>query len=132
MAKVVPFSAVHYNPEKSFRVGDLVAPPFDNIHEDLREKLKEDVKPISYIKSHTADILKQINSNHRPIFITQKRHAKAVIIDTDSYENLINAISILELVNESEEEIKNGNFISHDKFKKQMNEKMKIMAENNG
>ena len=95
-------------------------------------KLKEDVKPISFIKSHTADILKQVNSNHRPIFITQKGHAKAVIIDTDSYENLINAISILKLINESEQEIKNGNYISHEELKKQMNQKMRILAENNG
>jgi prevent-host-death family protein len=91
-------------------------------------KMKEDVKPISYIKSHTADILKQVNSNHRPIFITQKGLAKAVIIDTDSYENLINAISILKILNESEQEIKNNNFISHEEFKKEMDQKMKNLA----
>ncbi len=95
-------------------------------------KLKEDVKPISFIKSHTADILKQINSNHRPIFITQNGLAKAVIIDTDSYENLINAVSILKIINESEQDIKNNNFISHEEFKRQMDQKMKSLTKSNG
>ena len=33
--------------------------------------LKNDIKPISYIKTHAADIIKTINNTHRPIIITQ-------------------------------------------------------------
>jgi hypothetical protein len=29
--------------------------------------ISTDIKPISYLKSHAADILKQVNETHRPI-----------------------------------------------------------------
>jgi len=49
-------------------------------------KIKEDIRPISYVKAHAADILNQVNKTHRPIFVTQNGEAKAVLIDSDSYE----------------------------------------------
>ena len=55
-------------------------------------KVSSDIKPISYLKSHAADILKQINETHRPIVITQNGEPRAVVQDPDSYDNMRNAI----------------------------------------
>ena len=33
--------------------------------------LIEDIKPISYIKTNAADMLKRVNDTHNPIIITQ-------------------------------------------------------------
>ena len=60
--------------------------------------IKEDIKPISYIKTHAADILKQINKNHRPIIITQNGEAKGVFIDPESYQKMKDAISLMKLL----------------------------------
>jgi prevent-host-death family protein len=71
--------------------------------------ISKDIRPITYLKSRAADLLKQINETHRPVFITQNGEAKAVLQDPESYENMRNAIGILKLISQSEEDIKNGN-----------------------
>ncbi|TKI70271.1 type II toxin-antitoxin system Phd/YefM family antitoxin [Sulfurimonas crateris] len=68
-----------------------------------------DIKPVTYLKSRAADVLKHINETHRPMIITQNGEAKAVIQDPKSYEDMKNAISLLKLLSFAEEEIKNGN-----------------------
>jgi len=70
--------------------------------------LSEDIKPITYLKSRAADLLKQINETHRPVVITQNGEPKAVLQDPESYENMRNAIGLLKLISQSEEDIKNG------------------------
>jgi len=81
--------------------------------------IKEDIKPISYIKSHAADILKKINDNHRPIIITQNGEAKGVFIDTDSYQKMKDTINLMKLIILSENEIDNNKITGQDEvFKK--------------
>ncbi len=65
-----------------------------------------DIKPVSYLKSKSADLLKQINETHRPVIITQNGEPKAVIQDPKSYENMRNAIGMLKLISQGEEDIK--------------------------
>lgn len=71
-------------------------------------KVSSDIKPISYLKSHAADILKRINETHRPIVITQNGEPKAVVQDPTSYDTMINAIGILKLISQGEEDVKQG------------------------
>lgn len=77
-------------------------------------KIKEDIRPISYVKAHAADILNQVNKTRRPIFVTQNGEAKAVLLDSDSYENMKNALGLLKLISHGEKDIRNGNIIDHD------------------
>ena len=70
--------------------------------------ISKDIKPITYLKSRAADLLKQINETHRPVIITQNGNPKAVLQDPESYENMRNAISILKLISQGEEDIKGG------------------------
>ncbi|MCK4843136.1 MAG: type II toxin-antitoxin system Phd/YefM family antitoxin [Methylococcales bacterium] len=74
-------------------------------------KISMDIKPITYLKSQAADILKQVNETHRPIVITQNGEPKAVLQDPESYENMRNAIGLLKRLSQGEEDIRNGNFI---------------------
>jgi len=77
-------------------------------------KISMDIKPVTYLKSQAADILKQVNETHRPIVITQNGEPKAVLQDPESYENMRNAIGILKLISQGEDDIRNGNIISQD------------------
>jgi len=70
--------------------------------------ISEDIKPITYLKSRAADLLKQINETHRPVIITQNGEPKAVLQDPKSYENMRNAIGILKLISLGEEDIRAG------------------------
>lgn len=77
--------------------------------------LKEDIKSISYVKSHTAEILIQVNNTHRPIIVTQNGEAKAVILDTESYESMNKAIGLLKIISQSEKDIINGDIVEQNK-----------------
>jgi prevent-host-death family protein len=70
--------------------------------------ISKDIKPITYLKSKAADLLKQINETHRPAVITQNGEPRAVLQDPESYENMRNAIGILKLISQGEEDIRNG------------------------
>lgn len=70
--------------------------------------ITSDIKPVSYLKSHAAEILKQINDTHRPMVITQNGEPKAVLQDPESYDNMRKAITLLKLISEGEENIKHG------------------------
>ncbi len=71
-------------------------------------KILTDIKPVTYLKSRAADMLKQVNETRRPIVITQNGEPKAVLQDPESYENMRNAIGILKLISLGEEDIRNG------------------------
>jgi len=44
------------------------------------------IKPITYVKAHAADLLDRIAREREPIIITQNGEAKAVLLDIRSYE----------------------------------------------
>ena len=75
----------------------------------------KDIKPITNLKSRTAELLKQINQTHRPVVITQNGEPKAVLQDPESYENMRNAIGILKLISQGEKNIREGKSKSQEK-----------------
>ncbi|MBN2686999.1 MAG: type II toxin-antitoxin system Phd/YefM family antitoxin [Deltaproteobacteria bacterium] len=71
-------------------------------------KITEDIKPVTYLKSRAADLLKQINESHRPVIITQNGEPRAVLLDPESYENMRNAIGLLKLISQGESDVRDG------------------------
>ena len=77
-------------------------------------KSSTDIRPVSYLKSRAKDMLNQVNDTRRPIVITQNGEPRAVLQDTESYENMRNAIGILKLISLGEEDIRKGELKSQD------------------
>ncbi len=75
---------------------------------------KNDIKPISYIKTNAAEMMKYVNERRNPIIITQNGEARAVLMDIDSYQNMQNAFSLLSIIKISEDEIKRGEYQTSD------------------
>lgn len=71
-------------------------------------KISKDIKPVTYLKSKTSALLKQINETHRPVVITQNGEPMAVLQDPESYENMRNAIGLLKLVCIGEDDVAKG------------------------
>jgi prevent-host-death family protein len=80
--------------------------------------LVQNVKPISYVKAHTTEIVKTVGDSKAPIIITQNGEAKAVIIDIESYQRTLNAINLAKLLSFSEKDIKTGNTVKHENAKR--------------
>ena len=77
---------------------------------------KRDIRPISYVKTNAADMLAQINETHRPIIITQNGEARAVLMDTESYESMQNALRILKLITMGEKDVAGGRLMEQNSF----------------
>jgi len=71
--------------------------------------LKDDIKPISYIKTNAADMMKYINEHKNSIVITQNGEAKAVLVDIESYQTMKDAFSLLKIIQLSEKDVRAGN-----------------------
>ncbi|ADG92561.1 prevent-host-death family protein [Arcobacter nitrofigilis DSM 7299] len=78
--------------------------------------LSQDIKPISFLKSKTADVINGVNENKRTVIITQNGEAKAVVQDIKSYENMQNSINLLKLIILSEKDIENKNLLKQDEM----------------
>jgi PHD/YefM family antitoxin component YafN of YafNO toxin-antitoxin module len=70
--------------------------------------LKEDIKPISYIKTNAADMLASINESKSPLVITQNGVARGVMLDMDSYQKMTDALILVKLIERSETDIESG------------------------
>jgi len=88
-------------------------------------KMSEDIRPVTYLKSRTADLLAQVNETRRPVIITQNGEARGVLQDTESYESMKAAIAILKLVVQGEEDIRKGDMIPHDEVFRRIETRLK-------
>jgi prevent-host-death family protein len=74
----------------------------------MNVNLKEDVKPISYIKSNAAEMIDYVNNHKNPIIVTQHGEARGVLLDVESYQDMVNALSLMKLLQFSEKSIREG------------------------
>lgn len=56
------------------------------------------VKPISYLKAHAAEVLLQLAENREPLLITQNGEARAVLQDVASYEETQETLALLKIL----------------------------------
>lgn len=71
-------------------------------------KLSESIKPISYLKSHTAEAVRDVSRRRQPMVITQHGEAKAVLQDITSYEQLQESLALLKMLAQSSKSIREG------------------------
>ncbi len=77
-------------------------------------KMREDIRPVTYLKSRAADLLAQLNETHRPVIITQNGEPRAVIQDPQSYERMKTAIGLMKLLVQGEEDLRLGKTYDQD------------------
>ena len=73
-------------------------------------KLSTQIKPISYLKSHAAQIVKELGESRQPLVITQNGEATMVVIDVKSYEERENTLALLKLLAIGNGQIEQGRF----------------------
>lgn len=61
-------------------------------------KPSECIKPISFLKTNTADVIRVVNENRETIIITQNGEARAVIQDIATYEQTQETMALLKLL----------------------------------
>lgn len=71
-------------------------------------KLSTQIKPISYLKAHAAEIVRTLSAQGGPLIITQNGEAKAVIQDLASYEQAQETMALLKVLALGTRQIEEG------------------------
>jgi len=73
-------------------------------------KFSHQIKPISYLKSHTAEIVRELSESREPLIITQNGEAKLVVLDVKSYEEHEQTLALLKILALGNREIEQGQY----------------------
>ena len=71
-------------------------------------KLSSQIKPISYLKAHAAEIVRNLGQAREPLVITQNGEAKVVIQDIASYEQTQETMALLKSLALGNRQIEEG------------------------
>ncbi len=71
-------------------------------------KLSTQIKPISYLKAHAAEIVRTLGEKQEPLVITQNGEAKVVMQDIESYEQTQEALALLKILALGNRQIEEG------------------------
>ena len=72
------------------------------------------IKPISYLKAHTSEIVRNLSEDGEPLVITQNGEAKAVMQDIRSYERTQETLALLKILALGNRQIEKGQVASLD------------------
>ena len=61
-------------------------------------RLSRQIKPISYLKAHAAEVVRTLAAQNEPLIITQNGEAKAVMQSIDSYEQMQETLALLKIL----------------------------------
>jgi prevent-host-death family protein len=86
--------------------------------------LRENVKPISYVKANAAQMMKYVNERKNPVIITQNGEARAVLMDIETYQDTEDAFALMNIIKIAEKDIKNGDVKNADEVFKNIREKI--------
>ena len=73
-------------------------------------KYSTQIKPISYLKNHTAEVAATLAESRQPMLITQNGEARLVIMDVHSYEMREETLALLKLLALGQREIEDSRF----------------------
>lgn len=71
-------------------------------------KLSSQIKPISYLKAHAAEIVRNLGEQQEPLVITQNGEAKVVMQDIKSYEQTQETIALLKILALGNRQVEEG------------------------
>ena len=70
--------------------------------------LSQQIKPISYLKAHAAEVIKRLRENHETMIITQNGEATVILQDIESYERTQQSLALLKILALGNKQIENG------------------------
>ena len=70
--------------------------------------LARQIKPISHLKAHAAEIVRGLGRDGEPLIITQNGEAKAVLQDINTYEQTQETMALLKILAIGNRQIEEG------------------------
>ena len=91
-----------------------------------RPRLTEDIIPFSEYRSNLAACFDRVNETHRPLIVTRKGRADAVLISAADFDPLMDVFLLTDTVRKSRKEIAEGRGIDHETAMRQFRERYGI------
>ncbi|PIQ52819.1 MAG: prevent-host-death protein [Comamonadaceae bacterium CG12_big_fil_rev_8_21_14_0_65_59_15] len=73
-------------------------------------KLHTHIKPISYLKSHAAQIVSELTASREPMIITQNGEATLAVMDIRSFQEHEETLALLKVLALGQRDIEQGRF----------------------
>ena len=74
-------------------------------------KYSSQIKPISYLKAHAADVVRELSERREPMIITQNGEARLVVQDVESYEQTQETLALLKILALGNQQIEAGRVV---------------------
>lgn len=71
-------------------------------------KPSESIKPISYLKAHASEMIRDVTNNQKTIIITQNGEAKVILQDIKLYEQTQESLALLKVLAISNKSFNDG------------------------
>ncbi|MBI5529529.1 MAG: type II toxin-antitoxin system Phd/YefM family antitoxin [Deltaproteobacteria bacterium] len=71
-------------------------------------RLAKAIKPITYLKNHTADVVREVVETGGQMVITQNGEAKAVLMDVATWDRWQETLAMLKIIAQSDREFREG------------------------
>ncbi len=73
-------------------------------------KPSESIKPISYLKAHASEVIRDITNNQKTLVITQNGEAKVILQDVRTYEETQESLALLKILAGSNKNLKDKKY----------------------
>jgi len=74
-------------------------------------RLSTQIKPISYLKAHAAEIVRELGRDGEPVVITQNGEAKAIMQSLTEYERTQETLALLKILALGRKDVEEGKFM---------------------
>ncbi len=75
---------------------------------------KEQIKPITYLKNRTAELVREVSESGRTMVITQNGEAKVAVMGVETYDMWRKSMGLLKLAAHSEADVEAGRTASQE------------------
>lgn len=90
-----------------------------------RHRVDEDIRPLSEFRASASACIQHVNETKRPLVITQHGRGAVVVLDVGEYERLIDRLELLEDLEASDADIRDGRVHSHRSAKAEILDRLK-------
>ena len=74
----------------------------------------QNIQPISFLKTNTSDVVKQVQETRQPVLITVNGKVQAVVQDPLSYQKMHDQLTLLRVLAHGQKQIEQGKVTDHD------------------
>lgn len=88
-------------------------------------KASEDIRPVTYLKTRSAELIERVTTQRRPIIITQNGQAKVVVQDIRSFERDRDALLMMRILSQGIEDVKGRRVVKQEAMMKRLEKKLR-------